>query len=168
VTASGQSRYPLPVTAMPDSTYCFVTHWTLDASPGAVWDELSRPEDWPGWWKGVLAVDRLEPADSSGLNAYYRFAMKSVLPYRLVFNIRTTRRERPHFIEATADGELVGVGVWTVSPTATGTAVRYDWNVEASKVWMRALAPIARPVFEWNHDVVMKWGQDGLRRQLAQ
>jgi len=152
---------------MVDSVYRFVTRWSLDSPIEKVWDELSTPEEWPKWWKGVLAVDPIEPADASGLNAYYRFVMKSALPYRLAFNIRTTRRERPHTIEAKSDGELVGVGLWTLTPTATGTAVRYDWNVEASKVWMRTLAPIARPIFEWNHDVIMKWGQEGLTRRLA-
>jgi uncharacterized protein YndB with AHSA1/START domain len=152
---------------MSDSGYSFVTHWSLAAPIETVWDELARPEDWPQWWKGVLAVDLIEPADAAGLNAYYRFVMKSALPYRLAFNIRTTRRERPHTIEAKSDGELVGVGLWTLSPTANGTAVRYDWNVEASKPWIRALAPIARPVFEWNHDVIMKWGEQGLTARLA-
>jgi uncharacterized protein YndB with AHSA1/START domain len=151
---------------MADSRYSFVTRWTFDAPIERVWDELATPEVWPQWWKGVLAVDPLEPPDASGLNAYYRFAMKSALPYRLVFNIRTTRRERPHIIEATSDGELVGVGLWTLTRTPTGTGVRYDWNVDASKAWMRALAPIARPMFEWNHDVIMKWGEAGLTARL--
>jgi uncharacterized protein YndB with AHSA1/START domain len=150
-----------------NSQYSFVTHWTFDAPVGHVWDELSTPEQWPRWWKGVIAVDPIEPADAAGLNAYYRFVMKSALPYRLAFNIRTTRRERPTTIEAKSDGELAGVGLWTLSPTAAGTAVRYDWNVEASKAWMRTLAPIARPIFEWNHDVIMKWGQEGLAKRLG-
>ena len=152
---------------MPDSHYAFVTHWRFEAPVGDVWDELSTPEEWPRWWKGVLAVDPIEPADAAGLNAYYGFVMKSALPYRRAFNIRTTRRERPNTIEARSDGDLVGVGLWTLSPTTTGTAVRYDWHVEASKAWMPTLAPIARPIFGWNHNVIMKWGQEGLARRLG-
>jgi hypothetical protein len=32
---------------------------------------------------------------------------------------------------------------------------------------MNYLAPIARPVFKWNHDVVMAWGREGLEKRLG-
>jgi len=32
---------------------------------------------------------------------------------------------------------------------------------------MNALAPLARPVFAWNHDRVMEWGRSGLARRLG-
>src|SRR5262245_17169362 len=152
---------------MPASTYSFVTHWEVDAPIDAVWAELYRPIDWPRWWRGVLSVDQLEPGDADGLGSYYRIVMRSALPYRLRFNVRTTRLVRPTIIEAVSDGELKGIGLWTLTVQRAGTAIRYDWNVEATKSWMRALAPIARPVFEWNHDVIMRWGLEGLEERLA-
>jgi hypothetical protein len=33
---------------------------------------------------------------------------------------------------------------------------------------MRLLAPIARPIFTWNHDKVMKAGYIGLKNRLSQ
>ena len=45
------------------------------------------------------------------------------------------------------------------------TEVRYDWQVATTKAWMRLLAPIARPFFDWNHDVIMEWGRQGLVRR---
>ena len=152
---------------MPDSHYRFVTHWTIDAPAEAVWDELHGLRAWPSWWRGVLAVDPLEAGDDNGLGARYRLVMRSVMPYRLAFNVKTTRLVRPTTIEAHADGELTGVGLWTLTPTGAGTAARYDWDVEASKPWMRALAPVARPIFEWNHDVIMRWGEQGLTKRLG-
>ena len=47
------------------------------------------------------------------------------------------------------------------------TAVVYDWQVATTKRWMNLLSPIARPVFEYNHDVVMRWGGEGLARRLG-
>ena len=46
-------------------------------------------------------------------------------------------------------------------------AVLYDWRVSTTKPWMNALGPVARPVFEYNHDVVMRWGGEGLARRLG-
>ena len=42
------------------------------------------------------------------------------------------------------------------------TAVTYEWNVSTTKTWMNLLAPVARPVFAYNHDMVMRWGGEGL------
>ncbi len=43
----------------------------------------------------------------------------------------------------------------------------YEWNVSTGKRWMNAVAPLARPVFAWNHDLVMRWGGEGLARELG-
>jgi len=40
-------------------------------------------------------------------------------------------------------------------------------GVEVAKPWMRLIAPLARPVFAWNHAMVMDWGRQGLERLLA-
>jgi len=150
------------------SSYHFVTEWTFKAPIEAVWAELSRPDAWPSWWRGVVAVELIEAGDTEGLGAYRRMIWRSVLPYRLRFNMRTVHLERPRAIEGRADGELCGVGRWSLTPTPEGTAVRYDWTVEATKPWMRWLSPVARPVFAWNHDVIMRWGLEGLRRRLSE
>lgn len=147
--------------------YCFVTSWQVDAALADVWEEIAHPLRWPEWWRGVEDVVQLEPGDDDGLGSLYRYTWRSILPYRLRFAMRTTVVERHRLIEGVADGELQGVGRWTIAPRARGTAVRYDWTVDATKRWMRVLAPAARPLFEWNHDVVMRWGEQGLSARLA-
>jgi hypothetical protein len=47
------------------------------------------------------------------------------------------------------------------------TRVRYEWIVAVTRPWMRLAAPLLRPVFAWNHNTVMRWGEDGLARWLA-
>ena len=95
-----------------------------------------------------------------------RYTWRGRLPYRLTFEMTTTRVEEPHRIEGSATGELEGTGVWRLADDDAGTSVRYDWNVRAAKPWMRLLAPVARPLFSWNHDAVMADGERGLRRFL--
>ena len=42
----------------------------------------------------------------------------------------------------------------------------YEWDVGTKRRWMNLLAPIARPIFAWNHDYVMRNGAQGLARLL--
>jgi hypothetical protein len=81
--------------------------------------------------------------------------------------MRTTAVERPQRIEGRASGELEGLGVWTLRADGGWTEVRYDWSVRTTKRWMNLLTPVARPFFAWNHDVVMRWGGEGLARKLG-
>ncbi len=80
--------------------------------------------------------------------------------------METTRVEPVSLIEGRAIGELQGVGRWQLSTDGETTTVRYDWKVETSKGWMNVIAPLARPFFSWNHNVVMGWGGEGLAKRL--
>ena len=147
--------------------YSFVTLWRFRSPLEPVWEMVYRSEDWPGWWRGVERVERIEEGDASGVGALQLYTWKSRLPYRLAFHMRLKRVEHFSLIEGEAVGELTGTGRWRLTYDAGVTHVRYDWNVRTSKPLMNLLAPIARPVFKWNHDVVMDWGADGLARKLG-
>ena len=147
--------------------YSFVTLWRFRSPLEPVWDLIYRSEEWPAWWRGVERVERVEPGDAAGLGALQRYTWRSQLPYRLAFEMRLTRVEPPSLIEGEAVGELTGTGRWLLTHDGGVTRVRYDWNVRTTKPWMNLLAPVARPVFKWNHDVVMNWGADGIARKLG-
>jgi hypothetical protein len=129
----------------------------------AIWDS----EAWPSWWRGVESVVKVEEGDGDGVGSLGRYVWKSRLPYRLEFEMRTTRVERPALMEGQADGELAGIGRWRMFEQDGVTAVVYEWDVRTTAPWMNLLAPIARPFFAWNHDVVMGWGAEGLSRKLG-
>jgi len=147
--------------------YDFVTIWHVDAPVEQVFDALSASEKWPEWWQGVEAVEELAPGDADGVGNLRRYTWKSKLPYRLIFDMRTTRVDRPYVLEGVAEGELDGRGLWTLTPRGNGTEIRYDWRVQTTRLWMNLLAPVAKPIFRWNHDVVMAWGGEGLARRLG-
>jgi hypothetical protein len=88
------------------------------------------------------------------------------LPYRLGFDIQVRHLEPPTTLEAVATGELDGVGRWTLTPDDDGTLVRYDWDVRTTRWWMNLAAPVARPVFTWNHDALMREAAESLARRL--
>jgi hypothetical protein len=70
-------------------------------------------------------------------------------------------------MQGDAVGELTGVGRWRLFEEDGVTAVLYEWNVTTSRAWMNLLAPVARPVFEWNHDWVMARGAEGIANLLG-
>jgi len=147
--------------------YEFVTSWHFNAPQEQVWDLIFHSENWPQWWPGVEKVEKLQDGDSNHVGAVHRYTWKSKLPYRLVFEMKTTRVEPISLLEGEAIGELQGFGRWQLSSESEITTVRYDWKVKTTKSWMNYLAPIARPLFKWNHDVVMGWGREGLAKRLG-
>lgn len=149
------------------AAYSLLTAWCLESPVEPVFEAIHDARRWPEWWRGVESVVELEPGDDDDVGSLARYVWKSRLPYRLAFETRTTRVERPWLMEGTADGELRGTGRWRLFERAGKTAVLYQWDVRTSAPWMNALTPLARPVFRWNHDVVMSQGAEGLARRLG-
>jgi len=148
--------------------YEFLTTWCLEpAGIDDVFEVLNDSGAYPEWWRGVTAVEVLEAGDERGVGKLARFSWRSLLPYTLVFDLRTTQIARPHRIEGNASGELEGVGVWRLFEAKGMTAVIYDWRVSTTKAWMNVLGPVARPAFAWNHDLVMRQGGHGLAARLG-
>jgi uncharacterized protein YndB with AHSA1/START domain len=147
--------------------YSFVSDWRFDASIEAVWEALADSERWPQWWPGVVSVVELEPGADDGVGNLRRYVFRGPIPYRLAFEMRATRIERPVALEGEAVGDLEGSGRWRLAPTPQGgTAVRYLWEVRTNRRWMNLLAPLLRPLFDWNHDANKRGGERGLRRHL--
>jgi hypothetical protein len=147
--------------------YRFVTTWLLEASRVAAWEVLQDPLRWPEWWRGVERVSELDPGDAQRLGSRYRIAWRSRIPYELEFDFTVGEIDEPCCMAGHASGELEGTGTWRLFEQEGVTAVVYDWRVRSTKRWMNLLAPVARPVFEYNHDVVMRWGGEGLARRLG-
>ena len=149
------------------SEYRFLTTWCLGAPIDPVWEAIHDSGRWPEWWRGVERVVELEPAGEEGIGQVARYTWKSRLPYELTFVVRSTRSERPHLLEGEASGELAGIGRWRLFEGDGATAVLYEWDVHTTRPWMNLLAPLARPIFAWNHDWVMRNGGEGLARLLG-
>jgi uncharacterized protein YndB with AHSA1/START domain len=148
--------------------YAFLTTWLLDSPRQPVWEALHDQASWPSWWRGVEEAEELtRPPGGEDIGTVSRMVWKSLLPYRVEFEVTTTRVERPHLLEGHAVGELEGVGRWRLYEQDGVTAVLYEWNVSTTKPWMNLFAPLLRPAFAWNHDWVMARGGEGIARLLG-
>lgn len=147
--------------------YRFLTDWRFDAPLDRVWHEIKAMDRWPEWWPFVARVELLKQGGVDDVGSVRRVTWKTALPYTLTFDSELVAIEPFRRMEGRAFGELEGKGLWTFRDDAGITHVNYDWQVKTTKAWMNLLAPVARPMFAWNHDKVMAGGFEGLTRRLA-
>ncbi|MFN8285402.1 MAG: SRPBCC family protein [Chitinophagales bacterium] len=147
--------------------YRFITLWQFDAPVERVYDAVHNADNYHLWWKGQDKVLSVAKGDFVGRGAIKRFTTRSVLPYSLVYDGLVLDVIPYKKIEGTTTGDLQGHGVWTFEQLQDSSLVKYYWNVKTTGFWMNLLAPVLKPVFAWNHDVVMKWGGEGLANYLG-
>ena len=146
--------------------YSFVTKWEIEAPLQQVWQAVYASLEWLLWWKGIVSVVEIEKEDANGLNSVHAYTWKSVLPYQLTFTMRLTEKQPLKRLKGVAFGDLEGQGVWTFSEQDGLVRIQYNWDVYTKKAWMNYLSFILKPVFRYNHDIVMHWGALGLAKKL--
>lgn len=144
----------------------FITEWCVGAPLAEVCDAISHCLAWPTWWKGVVKVEKLAPGDADGVGSVHRFTWRGRIPYQLTFDLCVTRFVPLAMVEGQVSGEVIGTGRWHFSHEDGVTMARYEWHVRTQRLWMNLIAPLARPVFSWNHHQVMRQGAEGLARLL--
>jgi uncharacterized protein YndB with AHSA1/START domain len=151
------------------SEYVFVDEWDVAAPPEAVFDAIADGRTYPDWWKPVYISVEADGPPAVGAESRQHF--KGRLPYTLKTRSTIKRLEPPRLVEADVVGDLRGKGVWTLTPTDTGTHVQFDWRVYADRGFIRILTPVLRPLFRSNHNWAIKRAMEGLepyaQRQAA-
>lgn len=146
--------------------YRLFTVWHIAAPLDQVCAAIEHSLRWPTWWECVEAAEEIEPGDERGIGSLRRYTCKGRLPYRLTFDFRVTRAEPRVMVEGIASGEVQGFGRWRFVEQSPIILVHHEWDVCTTKLWMNLLAPVARPLFAWNHRYVMHRGEEGLARLL--
>jgi hypothetical protein len=138
----------------------------LKASLPQVWDVIYNSLEWPQWWHGVKKVDEIKPNDENGINGVRRYIWKSFLPYELTFTMRLSENNYLKHLKGISFGELEGQGEWIFSEKNGIVHIQYNWNITTNKKWMNYLSFLLKPVFKFNHDIIMHWGAKGLANKL--
>ncbi|KAA0011827.1 polyketide cyclase [Billgrantia pellis] len=142
------------------------TRWLLEAPTEVVFGALADSLRWPEWWHGLTEVCQHRAGDEYGIGRTQRFVWRSPLGYRLCFDIRIVRVERPCLIEGVASGDVAGIGRWQLREEGSSTCVHYHWQVHTVSPWMSLVSRMARPLIVWNHRILMRRGAKGLARYL--
>jgi uncharacterized protein YndB with AHSA1/START domain/quercetin dioxygenase-like cupin family protein len=145
--------------------YVFVDEWDVAAPPEAVFDALADARTYPQWWTPVYLEVAADGEAEVGSESRQHF--KGRLPYHLHTRSVITELDRPARVTAEVDGDLRGRGTWTLTPTAAGTHVRFDWQVHADRPLLRVLTPLLRPLLRWNHDWAIARAIEGLEPYAA-
>jgi hypothetical protein len=146
---------------MDPNFYRFRSEWRLVADPDDAYVALAEVTDYPSWWPEVV---RAQPIASNAC----ALTCRSWLPYDLAFVTRQRRRDPDaRVLEAELLGDLEGFSRWTITASGRATIAVFDEEVVVNKELLRRLAPVARPVFQLNHALMMRHGERGLRTYLA-
>jgi hypothetical protein len=146
--------------------YSFTTKWKLKAPLEAVWYAIYYSEEWPQWWKDFTSVTEIEKGDEQSIGSIRVYKLRSPFMYTLTFHLLLTKRKDLHFLEGRATGELEGTGAWHFKEQDGITEVTCTWNVATNIKWMNAFAFMLKPLFKYNHGVVMKHGAKALAKKL--
>jgi hypothetical protein len=144
----------------------FFTLWQFKAALEPIWQCIYEGEKWPSWWKGVKQVEVIKRGGPDSVGMVMNHVWISALPYTLRFQIEITKVEPMKVIEVASKGELAGTGVMSFSTQGDDVIVRFDWRVDTTEWWMNLIAPLASPLFRWNHAVIMDWGAKCLAERL--
>lgn len=140
--------------------YRFRAVWRVPAPSGDVLDALHELDAWTRWWPEIRESHRIDED-----RAVVR--VRSALPYDLHL-LLVRRVDTPTVLEASIHGDLRGFARFRLRPDGpAATRLLFEQEVEAGKPLMRVLAPVARPLFRWNHEAMMRSGARGLAGFVA-
>jgi hypothetical protein len=142
-------------------SYVFHTVWRFDHDADTVYAALADVAAYPTWWPQVRAAREL----GEGVG---ELRCRSLLPYDLTFVMhRGVEDPALRVLEARLEGDLTGTSRWTVTASGSGCEAVFDEDVTVGRGMLRAAGRVARPALRFNHDLMMRAGEKGLRRRLA-
>jgi hypothetical protein len=149
--------------------FSLTTTWSIPSSIGLVWLYLVDTEKWPLWWKYVASVQEVASGSPTGINSVRQYHWYTCLPYSLLLNLRVVEVRPYRRLAVEVTGDLQGKGYCNIAwdPATENTIIEFIWCVRPCKPWMKSSTKFAKPIFTWNHNRVMRQGEQGLIQHLS-
>ena len=143
----------------------YAASFDLPAAPAQVWDAIERSGEFEGWW-GWLSNFEL---DGAGLvnGSVLTGVVSPPVPYRMRVRVELYECDRPHSIDASVDGDLVGRAGLLLEPEGFNTRASVAWTLEMTQSSMRLAWRVAPHLLRWGHDRVVEATVRGFKRQLG-
>lgn len=138
-----------------DRTYRF------DVEPRAVWDALSRVDDYRSWWPWLRRME----AEGLVVGDRWDCAVRPPVPYQLRFRVEILEAVAPERIAAEVSGDLSGEAHVSLEPAGDGCAVRLTSALSPARGPLRTVARLAPWLAHFGHDWVLDTGFRQFRRR---
>lgn len=140
--------------------YAFRSEWHIAAAPDDVYAALADVAAYPQWWHQVRSARWID--EHSG-----ELTCRSMLPYDLKFVIaREIEDPVQRVLRGRLTGDIVGESQWTVTANGAGSVAVFDESVGIGRGRLHAAGLLTRPALMFNHGLMMRSGESGLRRLL--
>jgi uncharacterized protein YndB with AHSA1/START domain len=141
--------------------FVFRSEWRVDASADDVYAALADVASYPDWWRQVRRARWLDERRGE-------LTCRSLLPYDLTFVIeRDVEDPVERVLRGKLTGDLNGTSQWTVASKGAGTVAVFDEDVTVGRAMIRAAGRLVRPALTFNHGLMMRSGESGLRKLLT-
>lgn len=146
---------------MSDSIYRFAHAWRVNRDKERLWALIAdfRYDD---WWPNVKIKRIATGASGEGLGDEYASEFRPSPLYALHLRVSVIESRPPTAVALRIAGDLEGHAVVRLHGAGRATEVHCLMELETKRGWMRALAPLLRPVFVRNHRRMMEAGVAGL------
>lgn len=138
-----------------DRTYRF------DVEPRAVWDALSRVDDYRSWWPWLRRME------AEGLVEGDRWdcVVRPPVPYQLHFCVEILEVAASERIAAEVSGDLIGEAHVAIETVGSGCAVRLTSALRPTRGPLRTVSLMAPWLAHFGHDWVLDTGFRQFRRR---
>jgi hypothetical protein len=143
-----------------------LTVWRIPVSQERCWAEIDaflRPGA-GAWWPGLRVESAPRELASGGTVV---LVVRSPVGYRLRAQLVLTTVTPPAALVAESAGDLRGSGAVALQAVAGGTELRFQWEVDVRRRWMRVGSAVLRPVFVAAHNTVMRRGERAFRKRVS-
>jgi hypothetical protein len=145
--------------------FSWASVWRVRAPLEEAWRVLTTFDAYPTWWADF---ERAEARDRTLGREVVQYRLSGPLGLSIDFTQSTFIRREHDTLWTRAEGDLVGLGVWTCATVHDESWLTFLWDVRptARLAWI-ARVPGSVALMERSHQAAMKRGERALRQLLT-